>query len=169
MGDHLVTFDHLSHKQTMRQADYQDRWSRNLIDINLSHEVHARLDRVWSIIADVDKEPYFWPSRNTVNNISKNGNVIEREITVGFKNSKSCQTVVLNPRKSVEVLITRGPVRGIRSITLNSSAQNNNATMINISWNIDLSSIPISDRTYVRNNIEKETTEALNRLAEVAE
>ena len=76
---------------------------------------------------------------------------------------------MLNPRKSVEVLTTRGPVRGIRSITLNSSAQNNNATVINISWNIDLSSIPISDRTYVRNNIEKETTEALNRLAEVAE
>ena len=38
-----------------------------------------------------------------------------------------------------------------------------------VSWNIDLSNIHISDRTITRNNIVKETTEALNRIAQVAE
>ena len=79
-----------------------------MVSINLSREVHAGLDRVWSIVADVDNEPYFWQGLNTVKNISKNGSTIEREVTVGFRSSKTCQTVVLNPRKSIEVSMVLG-------------------------------------------------------------
>jgi ribosome-associated toxin RatA of RatAB toxin-antitoxin module len=121
-----------------------------MVTINLSREVHAELDLVWSIVADVDNVPYFWPGLNTVNNISKNGNTIEREVTVGFRNSKSCQTVVLNPRKSIKVSMTKGPIRGVRSITLNTSVWDNSKTRIDVSWDIDLSNIPISGRDYAR-------------------
>lgn len=140
-----------------------------MVKINLSREVYAGLDRVWSIVSDVDNEPYFWPSLNTVNNIIKNGKIIEREVTVGFSSSKSCQTIVLYPRKSIEVSMTQGPIKGIRSVTLNSSSMDNNKTKVDVSWNIDLSNIPISDQVITRNNITKETTEALTRIAQVAE
>jgi hypothetical protein len=53
-----------------------------------------------------------------VDNISKDGNVIEREVTVGFRKSKSRQTILLNPKKSVEITMTEGPVNGTRVITL---------------------------------------------------
>jgi ribosome-associated toxin RatA of RatAB toxin-antitoxin module len=135
---------------------------------SISREVRAGLDRVWNIVADVDNEPYFWPGLNTVNNISKYGNTIERKVTVGFKSSKSCQqTVVLYPRKSIDVSMTKGPIRGLRSVTLNSSSRDNNKTRIDVSCNIDLSNMPISDRIFTRNNIVKETAEALNRIVEM--
>jgi hypothetical protein len=131
--------------------------------------VHAGLDLVLSIVADVDNEPYFWPGLNTVNNIIKNGNIIEREVAVGFSNSKSWQTIVLNPRKSIEVSMMKWPIRGIRSVTLNSSSMDNNKTMIDVLWDIDLSNMPISDPAITRNKIMKETIEALDGIAQVAE
>jgi ribosome-associated toxin RatA of RatAB toxin-antitoxin module len=124
---------------------------------------------VWFILADIDKEPYFWPSLNAVNNISKNGNTVEREVTIGFRNSKSCQTVMLNPRNSIEVSMISGPIIGVRNILLNTSHIDDNKTRINISWELDLSNISVSNRVTTINNIKKETIEALNRIAQVAE
>ena|GEM_PF-5304753 len=60
--------------------------------------MHTCIDRVWFILADIDKDPYVWPSLNTITNISKNGNTVKREVKIGFRNSKSCQTAMLNPR-----------------------------------------------------------------------
>jgi ribosome-associated toxin RatA of RatAB toxin-antitoxin module len=124
---------------------------------------------VWDIIADIDKEPYFWPGIKTINNISRNGNVIEREVITGFRNSKSCQTVVINPRTSIEVSLIKGPMRGNRNILLNMFPMENNKTRINILWDIDLSNTPVSDRAIISKNLRKETIEALNRIAQVAE
>jgi ribosome-associated toxin RatA of RatAB toxin-antitoxin module len=124
---------------------------------------------VWDIIADIDKEPYFWPGIKTINNISRNGNVIEREVITGFRNSKSCQTVVINPRTSIEVSMIKGPMRGNRNILLNMFPMENNKTRINILWDIDLSNTPVSDRAIISKNLRKETIEALNRIAQVAE
>lgn len=81
--------------------------------INTCREVSAPIDRVWDLVADVDNDPMYWHI-NSINNISKNGNVIEREVTVGLRNSKGRQTVVLNPKQSVEVTMTGGPVKGKR-------------------------------------------------------
>src|SRR5215475_7564770 len=117
-----------------------------MVCINSSREVHACIDRVWCIVADIDKEPYFWPSLNAVHNITKIGNVVEREVTIGFRNSKSCQTVMLNPRKSIEVSMINGPMIGVRNILLNTSPMGDNKTRINILWDIDLSNIPVSYR-----------------------
>ena len=139
-----------------------------MVSINLSREVHACLDRVWDIIADIDKEQYFWPGIKMINNISRNGNVVEREVITGFRNSKSCQTVVIYPRTSIEVSMIKGSMRGNRNILLNIFPMENNKTRINILLDIDLSNIPVSDRAIISKNL-KETIEALNRIAQVAE
>jgi ribosome-associated toxin RatA of RatAB toxin-antitoxin module len=140
-----------------------------MIKINLSREVDATLERVWGIVSDINNEPFFWPDMNSANNISKNGNMIEREVTVGFSNSRSRQTVLLNPKESIRVSMNKGPLRGIRGITLSESAPGNNRTRINLSWDIDLYNIPILGRSFVRINIIKEIEEALNRTGEIAE
>jgi ribosome-associated toxin RatA of RatAB toxin-antitoxin module len=89
-----------------------------VVAIRESLEVSATLDRVWDIVADVDDDPKYWPNLHTVDNISKDGDVIEREVTVGFRKSKSRQTILLNPKKSVEITMTEGPVKGTRVVTL---------------------------------------------------
>jgi hypothetical protein len=139
-----------------------------MVSINLSC-VHTCLDRVWNIIADIDKEPYFWPSIKMINNISRNCNVVEREVITGFRNSKSCQTVVIYPRTSIEVSMIKRPMRGNRNILLNIFPMENNKTRINILWDINLSNIPVSNRAIISKNLRKETIEALNRIAQIAE
>ena len=46
---------------------------------------------------------------------------------------------------------------------------NKNKTNIDISWNIDLSNIPILGRSIVKNNLANDTKEALSRIAKVVE
>jgi carbon monoxide dehydrogenase subunit G len=132
-----------------------------IIKANL--EVSASLDRVWEIIADVDNEPKYYPGLNSVKNISKNDNVIEREVTVGFLNHKARQTVILNPKKSVEIRMTEGPMIGTRVVTLNPSG--NNKTMVGISWDFEFVGIPSFFRGDVKNQIANGTEEALDRIA----
>src|SRR5207248_6261928 len=93
------------------------------------------------------------------------------EVTVGFRKSKSRQTILLNPKKSVEITMTDGPVRGTRVVTVNPMDGDNNKTKtkIEISWNIELSGIPILDRSVVKNNLANDTKEASSRIAKVVE
>jgi ribosome-associated toxin RatA of RatAB toxin-antitoxin module len=142
-----------------------------VINIRDSREVPAPLDRVWDIVANVDNDPKYWPNLHTVDNISKDGNVIEREVTVGFRKSKSRQTILLNPKKSVEITMTDGPVRGTRVVRVSPMDDDNNKTKTNIeiSLDIDLSNIPILGRSIVKNNLANETKEELSRIAKVVE
>jgi len=142
-----------------------------MVLINDRREVSAPLDRVWDSVANVDNDPKYWPNLQTVHNISKGGNVIERQVTVGFRKSKSRQTILLNPKKSIEMTMTEGPVRSTRVVTLIplDGDNNNNKTKIDISWNIDLSGIPILGRSIMNNNLTKNTKEVLSRIAKVVE
>ncbi|MGI0049920.1 MAG: type II toxin-antitoxin system RatA family toxin, partial [Nitrososphaera sp.] len=81
-----------------------------MTEINASKEIPAPLDRVWSIVSDVDGEPRYWRDLHAIYNISRTGYVIEREVTVGFRNTKSRQIVELHPKKSIEVTLTEGPM-----------------------------------------------------------
>jgi hypothetical protein len=50
-----------------------------MVVINDRREISMPLDQVWDIVADVDNNPVHWPNLCTVDNISKDGIVIERE------------------------------------------------------------------------------------------
>jgi ribosome-associated toxin RatA of RatAB toxin-antitoxin module len=58
----------------------------------------ATLDRVWEVVSDVDNEPKYFDGLRSIKNISKSGNVIEREVVVGFRKSEGRQTVTLKPK-----------------------------------------------------------------------
>jgi carbon monoxide dehydrogenase subunit G len=133
-----------------------------MVEINASREVPAPIERVWDVISDVDSEPRYWRDLHSVYNISRNGNVIEREVTVGFRNSKGRQIVELHPKKSIEVTLTEGPMIGNRIITLIPSS--NGTTRISVSWDVKLSGIPLLFRAVVRERIAEGTEEALNRI-----
>lgn len=136
--------------------------------INASRNVPAPVDRVWEIIADVDSEPKYYPGLNSVRNISRDGNVIEREVTVGFRDSRGRQTVMLNPKKSVEIVMREGVMTGRRKITL-TPLDGGSATKIDISWDIEVPGVPVLFRGNVKNSIAKGNEEALDRIARAAQ
>ena len=138
-----------------------------MITINASREISAPIDRIWNIVADVDNEPKYWRGTKTVKNISKTDNKIEREVTIAFKDSKCRQTVLLNPKKSVEIMITEGPIKGTKTVLLH--PLNNHKTRIDVVWNIKLSGLLDVFTGMVKRHIAKGTDEALVRIAKAVE
>ena len=138
----------------------------NMVTINASQEVSAPLDRVWDVVADIDNEPQYWHGTKAVKNISRNGNVIEREVTIAFKDSKCRQTVVLNPKKSIEIKIRDGPMKGTKVVTLNPSGDR---TRIDVVWEIKLAGFLGMFSGMVKKHIAEGTEEALARVAKAVE
>ena len=139
-----------------------------MVEINANRGISTSVDWVWSIISDLDSEPRYWKDLKDVYNISKTGNVIEREVTVGFRDLRGRQTVVLYPKKSIEVTLIEGPMKGTRIITLSPSGDSK-TTMVDVSWDVNLSGIPLLFRGIVRDRIIEGTEEALDRIARAAE
>ncbi|HEX7031800.1 MAG TPA: SRPBCC family protein [Nitrososphaera sp.] len=137
-----------------------------MVTINASREVLAPLDRVWEIVADVDNEPEYWHGTKTVKNISKTGNTIEREVTIAFKDSKCRQTVTLNPKTSVDISITDGPLKGTKVVTLSPSGEK---TRIDVVWDIKLAGFLGMFTGMVKKHVAEGTEEALARIAKAVE
>jgi ribosome-associated toxin RatA of RatAB toxin-antitoxin module len=138
-----------------------------MITINTSREISASLDRIWNIIADVDNEPKYWHGTKTVKNISRDNNRIEREVTIAFKDSRCRQTVLLNPNKSVEIIITEGLIKGTKTVMLH--PLDNRKTRIDVVWKIKLTGFLSVFAGMVKGHISKGTDEALVRIAEAVE
>jgi carbon monoxide dehydrogenase subunit G len=138
----------------------------NMVTINASQEVSAPLDRVWDVMADIDNEPRYWHGTKAVKNISRNGNVIEREVTIAFKDSKCRQTVALNPKKSIEITITDGPMKGTKVVTLNPLGD---TTRVDVVWDIKLAGFLGMFSGMVKKHIAEGTEEALARIAKAVE
>ena len=138
-----------------------------MITINASREISAPIDRIWNIVADVDNEPRYWRGTKTVKNISKADNKIEREVTIAFKDSKCRQTVLLTPKKSVEIMITQGPIRGTKTVLLD--PLDNHKTRIDVVWNVKLTGFLGLFTGVVKRHIAEGTEEALVRIAKAVE
>ena len=138
-----------------------------MITVNASREMSAPVDRIWNIVADIDNEPKYWRGTKTVKNISKAENKIEREVTIAFRDSKCRQTVLLNPQKSIEIMITEGPIRGTKTVTL--SPLGNLKTRVDVVWNIKLTGFLSIFTGMVKKHIAEGTEEALFRIAKAVE
>jgi hypothetical protein len=84
------------------------------------------------------------------------GNVTEREVAVGFMGQTSTQRVVLRPKKSVELVMTRGPLKGSRQIRL-TPLENGKKTKVDISWAFEFLGVPDFARPFVRAQMERGT------------
>ena len=137
-----------------------------MVSITASREISAPATRVWQIVSDVDNEPKYWHSTKTVNNISKNGNTIEREVTIAFKDSRCRQTVVLYPEKSVDITITEGPLKGTKKVVLTPVGEK---TRVDVAWDVKLTGFLGMFTGMVKKHIAEGTEEALDRIAKAVE
>jgi uncharacterized protein YndB with AHSA1/START domain len=146
----------------------------SLEEIKASREISAPIDQVWSIVSNIDNETKYWSTFKAIRNINTTAinmtaNTTEREVTlvVGPQGETiSHQFVTVNPEQFVvETNITEGPVTGTRVLALSPSSSNTNATKIDVSWNVDLSGIPIFGRGFAIDGIMRTTQEALSNIA----
>ena len=136
-----------------------------MVTINVTREILAPLDKVWNIISDVDNDPRYWLGTKSIKNISKNENIIEREVVIAFKQSKCKETVIIDPKKSVRINITDGPIRGTKTIIINPAGINK--TKVGVIWDIRLSGLMGMFTTIIKKHIRQGTEESLERIARV--
>ena len=134
-----------------------------MVLIHASRDIPASLDSVWNVIADIDKEPEFWHGTKSIRKINKQGNTVEREVVLAFRNSVCREIVELDPKNSVNIKIMEGPIKGKKAITL--TTIENNTTRINVEWDIKVNGIFGIFTEMIKKHILKGTEEALDRIS----
>ena len=130
--------------------------------IQTSRDINTKIDNLWDIVSDVDKDPDYWYGTRSVKNIKKEGNSIERETIISFKESKCKEIVTLYPKYQTTTEIVEGPLIGWKTITLDKIDEDN--TRINVKWDIHLKGFLGPFTIIVKRHILKGTEEALNRI-----
>jgi|SRR5579872_3470934 len=137
-----------------------------MAQIQASVEVNASFDKVWNIVSDLDSEPRFWKGTKSVNNISKDGNTITREITIAFKDSKCMQTITLYPKEKIHAQFTKGIIDGTKTILVIPQGEK---TKIEAMWDIKLTGMMGMFTGMVKKHIQSGTEQALQSIKEEIE
>lgn len=131
-----------------------------------SVEARCGIGPAWDVISDVDNDPKYYEGLNSIKNVSRSGNVIEREVVVGFLKHNGYQIVTLTPKESVEVKMTRGPMIGTRTTSL--TRIDDSKTKIEVEWDVELR-MPGFVRSMVKRELAKGTKQALDLIVKEAE
>jgi ribosome-associated toxin RatA of RatAB toxin-antitoxin module len=134
-----------------------------MVLIHASRIMAASIDRVWDVISDIDRDPDFWRGTRQIKNISKTGNTVEREVVIAFRNSVCREIVILDPKKSINIEIMEGPIKGKKTIAL--SNIENNSTRIDVEWNIKINGLFVIFTQIIKKHILSGTQEALERIS----
>jgi len=137
-----------------------------MAEIEVSVEISAPIDKVWGIVSDIDNEPKFWKGTKDIRNISKNGNVITREITIAFRDQKCMQEVKLQPKEKIEFVFTKGIIDGIKIMTLTLKDEK---TLLKVKWDIKLTGMMGMFTGMIKKHIESGTVQALQKIKEEIE
>jgi polyketide cyclase/dehydrase/lipid transport protein len=135
-----------------------------MVDFRITKQIEASQDSIWNIISDVDREPEFWHGTKSIKNIRKNGNLIEREAVIAFRNSICKEVITLNPKNSVEKKITDGAITGTKNIVL--TPIETNKTRVDVQWDIRVKGIFGLFRGLIKKHISEGTEDALHRISD---
>jgi len=125
-----------------------------MVLIHASRDIQASLDSVWDVIADIDREPEFWHGTKSIKNISKTGNIIEREVEI----------IELDFKKSIKVEIIEGPTKGKKTIALKTIEKD--TARIDVEWDIKISGRFGIFSRMIKKHILNGTEKALERISE---
>lgn len=137
-----------------------------MVEIQVSVEINAQIDKAWEIVSDIDNESKFWKGTKEIRNISKNGNTVNREITIAFRDQKCMQEVKLYPKEKIESLFTKGVIIGSKIITLTAKDEK---TILKVNWDIKLSGMMGMFTGMIKKHIKSGTEQALQKIKEEIE
>ena len=106
--------------------------------INSSIDINAPIEKVWNIISDLDNEPKFWKGTKESRTISKDGNVIVREIIIAFRDSKCMQKITLYPKEKIYAEFTDGILKGSKTLNLKPKE---NSLWLEVEWDIKMTGL----------------------------
>ena len=129
--------------------------------IEVSVNINSTIDNVWNIISDIDNEPRFWKGTKEVKNISKDGNIVNREITIAFKDKKCMQIVTLSPKEKIQADFTKGIIKGTKTVTIQ---QKDNLVELKAIWDISLSGMMGMFTGMIKKHIQSGTEQALTEI-----
>jgi hypothetical protein len=129
----------------------------------ISKEIAAPLDDIWNLISDIDREPEFWHGTKSVRNIRKEGNVVERETVIAFRNSVCKEIVTLDAKNAVKKRIVSGPIIGTKDIML--TPIGTNQTRVDVKWDTTVKGFYGLFRRIIKKHISEGTQDALSRIS----
>ena len=129
--------------------------------IEVEVEINATIDKVWDIVSDIDNEPKFWKGTKQVKNISKQGNTVNREITIAFRDQKCLQEVKIFPKERIEAKFTKGILNGKKIMVLTPKDEK---TLLYASWDIKLTGVMGMFTGMIRKHIKSGTEQAMNNI-----
>lgn len=129
--------------------------------IEMSIEINAPTEKVWDLVSDIDNEPKFWKGTIGVRNISKEGNVINREIVIAFRDQKCQQEVTLHPKEKIVAVFTKGIISGNKTINL---IAQDSRTLLEVKWDIKLTGLMGVFTGMIKKHIKNGTELALQSI-----
>src|SRR5512136_2931000 len=86
--------------------------------IEKSVTIAADADKVWSLASALDREPEIWKGTKAIRTLSSSGNVVEREVTLAFRERKERERVTLEPPVRIVHELLQGPMRGTKTVSI---------------------------------------------------
>ena len=134
--------------------------------IEVEIEINATVDKVWDVVSDIDNEPKFWKGTKEVKNISKEGNTVNREITIAFRDQKCLQEVKIYPKEKIEARFTKGIISGEKTISLIPKKEK---TILYALWDIKLTGMMGMFTGMIKKHIKSGTEQAMQSIKEEIE
>jgi len=134
--------------------------------IEVSTKIKSTVDKVWDIISDIDNEPKYWKGTKEIRNISKDGNKINREIIIAFRDSKCLQEVTLYPKEKIEAVFTDGIIQGTKTINLKTLE---GEILLETIWDVKLSGMMGMFTGMIKKHVKSGTEQALHAIKSEAE
>ncbi|RMW36949.1 MAG: SRPBCC family protein [Nitrosopumilus sp.] len=134
--------------------------------IEVKVKINAPTEKVWAVVSDIDNEPKFWKGTKEVRNISKNENIVEREITIAFRDQKCLQQVTLDPMKQIHAKFTKGIINGEKIVSL---IPEGDETTLHTVWDVKLTGMMGMFTGMIKNHIKSGTEQAMQKIKEEIE
>ena len=134
--------------------------------IDVSIDINAPIDKVWDIVSDLDNEPKFWKGTKETKIISRDGNIVTREIIIAFRDSRCMQTITIQPKEKIHAKFTKGIIKGSKTINLMSKKD---GCRLDAKWDIKMSGLAGMFTGMVSKHIRGGTEQALELIKQEAE
>jgi carbon monoxide dehydrogenase subunit G len=134
--------------------------------IDTSIEIKAPIDKVWDIISDLDSEPKFWRGTKETKIISRDGNVITREIIIAFRDSRCMQKITLEPKERIHAEFTEGIIKGSKTLNLKSK---DDGSLLEANWDVKMSGLAGMFTGMIKKHIRSGTEQAIESIKKQAE
>jgi len=134
--------------------------------IDTSIGINAPVDKVWDIISDLDNEPKFWKGTKETRIISRDGNVVTREIVIAFRDSKCMQKITIQPKEKIYAEFTKGIIKGSKTLTLKPK---DGSSLLEANWDVKMSGLAGMFTGMIKKHIRSGTEQALESIKQKAE